>query len=58
MTGSRGADSGWTPDLLRAHLSEIGDERDLRYQQRFDAQTKAIEAALLAAKEAVMQIQL
>ncbi|MWA08720.1 hypothetical protein [Streptomyces sp. BA2] len=51
-------DSRWTPDMLRIYLSEIGDERDLRYQQRFDAQTKAIEAALLAAKEAVIKAEL
>lgn len=31
----------------------LGNERDLRYQQRFDAQTKAIADALQAAKEAV-----
>lgn len=29
------------------------DANDLRYQQRFDAQTKALDAALAAAKEAV-----
>jgi hypothetical protein len=28
-------------------------ETDLRYQQRFDAQTKAIDAALLAAEKAI-----
>ncbi|MEW2267793.1 hypothetical protein [Streptomyces sp. NPDC047868] len=60
MANSRDGDSGsgWTPDMLRTHLSEIGNERDLRYQQRFDAQTKAIEAALLAAKEAVIKAEL
>jgi hypothetical protein len=49
---------GWTPGTLKSHLTAIYDERDLRYQQRFDAQTKAVEAALLAAKEAVIKAEL
>jgi hypothetical protein len=37
----------------REYFQAILDERDLRYQQRFDAQQEALNAALLAAKEAV-----
>lgn len=39
----------WTLGTLKALM----DERDTRYQQRYDAQQKALDAALLAAKEAV-----
>jgi len=45
--------SGWTTDTLRAHVVAILNERDRRYQQRFDAQEQAMSAALTAAKEAV-----
>lgn len=48
-----GPSSGWTVDILREHLERVLAERDLRYQQRFDAQSKALEAALLAAEKAV-----
>jgi phosphopantetheinyl transferase (holo-ACP synthase) len=46
---------GWG---LREYVLELLDERDVRYQQRFEAQTKAVEAALLAAKEAVIKAEL
>jgi C4-dicarboxylate-specific signal transduction histidine kinase len=45
-------------DTLLYHFVTLIAERDVRYQQRFDAQTKAIEAALLAAKEAVVKAEL
>lgn len=52
--------SDWTVETLRQHIVEIiaGQSRllaemDLRYQQRFDAQSKALDAALLAAQVAV-----
>lgn len=45
--------SGWTTDTLRAHYDKRLEEMDLRYQQRYDAQQKALEAALLAAEKAV-----
>jgi hypothetical protein len=56
--------SGWTVGTLRAHVLALvaeADRRyvelrtadDLRYQQRFDAQEKAVRDALAAAKEAV-----
>lgn len=38
---------------LQMHIERVMAEMDLRYQQRFDAQTKAIDAALLAAEKAI-----
>lgn len=38
---------------VREHILALLTEMDLRYQQRFDAQTRALEAALLAAEKAV-----
>jgi hypothetical protein len=35
------------------HIKALLAEMDLRYQQRFDAQTRALDAALLAAEKAV-----
>lgn len=51
-------DTGWTLETLQFHFAALFEEREVRYQQRFDAQTKAIEAALLAAKEAVVKAEL
>lgn len=48
-----GAPSEWTVDTLREHMAALLVEVDLRYQQRFDAQQRALDAALLSAKEAV-----
>ena len=50
--------SGWTLDTLLVHVTALYAEGNIRNQQRFDAQTKAIEAALLAAKEAVIKAEL
>jgi hypothetical protein len=36
-----------------ANVRQLMDERDIRYQQRYDASQKALEAALLAADRAV-----
>ena len=50
MTGeTRSDESGWTVDTLHALMNE----RDIRYQQRFEAQQKALQDALLAAEKAV-----
>jgi len=56
--------SGWTVETLRAHLlSELAAlfrllaEMDLRYEQRYVAQSKALEAALLAAEKAVLKAE-
>lgn len=38
---------------LKDHVAQRFTDSDLRYQQRFDAQTNALDAALAAAKEAV-----
>lgn len=45
--------SGWTVDTLKAHFDILFAQIDLRYQQRYDAQGKALEAAMLAAEKAV-----
>jgi flagellar biogenesis protein FliO len=46
-------ESGWTVETLRSMLIKMNEERDLRYQQRFQGQLDAVMAALAAAKEAV-----
>jgi 23S rRNA pseudoU1915 N3-methylase RlmH len=45
--------SGWTVDTSRADLIARLVEMDRRYEQRFDAQEKAVLAALRAAQDAV-----
>jgi hypothetical protein len=58
------SNTGWTLDTLYTHFATVlreQDERyrealaatDLRNQQRYDAQTKALDAAFLAAEKAV-----
>jgi hypothetical protein len=57
-------DKGWTPAMLKAHFDEMLDvserhirekltDADLRYQQRFQAQTEAVNAAFLAQQTAM-----
>jgi len=41
-----------------AHARDLSDERDLRYQQRFDAQNQALEAARMSIKEGVEKAEL
>lgn len=54
MSGETEAqESGWTVDTLKAHYDGRLAEMDLRYQQRYDAQRQALDAALLAAEKAV-----
>jgi hypothetical protein len=48
-------ESAWTVDTIRAHFEAVLAERDLRYQQRFDAQEKALDAALASAEKQVNQ---
>jgi hypothetical protein len=43
----------WTIATLKEHFEAILIERDLRYQQRFEASQSALAAALQAAKEMV-----
>jgi len=45
----------WTVDTLYAYFTALFREAELRNQQRFDAQEKAIEAARIAAGRAVEQ---
>jgi len=42
---------------LREHIETLLAEKDLRYQQRFDANGAAISAALLAAEKAVTKAE-
>lgn len=45
--------SPWTIDSLREYMDSMLAASDLRYQQRFDAQEKAVRDALAAAEKAV-----
>jgi hypothetical protein len=45
--------SGWTVDTLHRHLAGLAEERNTRYQQRFEAQSEALKAAFVAADLAV-----
>lgn len=47
------ADDEWTVGRLKEHLQQISDERDRRYEQRFEAQERAVAAALAAQEKAV-----
>lgn len=49
--------SGWTIDTLHQHFTTRLAEKDLRDQQRFEAQSSAIAAALLAAEKAVSKAE-
>jgi hypothetical protein len=40
------------------HIATIFNEREIRYQQRFDAQTTAINAAMAAAEKAVTKAEI
>lgn len=53
--GGRSDSTTDQPDHISVldHFTTLLNEMDLRYQQRYDAQTKALEAALLAADKAV-----
>jgi hypothetical protein len=45
--------SGWTVDTLSAHFQSLLNQYDRRYTERFDAQEKAVLAALASAEKAV-----
>jgi hypothetical protein len=54
MSGeTRGDVSGWTLDSLKAHYDTLLTEKDLRYEQRFQAQQLGIRDALASAERAV-----
>lgn len=45
--------SGWSTDTLKAYVERVVHESDRRYEQRFEAQEKAVTAALASAALAV-----
>jgi hypothetical protein len=47
----------WTVETVLTHLTDVGDERDRRYEQRFVAQALATDAALAAAERAVLKAE-
>ena len=54
MSGETESDiSAWTIDSLRYHLEQLAADLDLRHEQRFEAQEKAVQAALVAQEKAV-----
>lgn len=48
---------GWSVDTLREHFNTILREMDTRYQQRFEAQQREVQAALTAADRAVTKAE-
>jgi hypothetical protein len=48
----------WNIDSLKEHLEAVGNEREHRHQERFEAQENAMHSALVAAKEAVVTAQI
>lgn len=55
--GCHHSNTGWTIDTLHEHFTTRLAEKDLRDQQRFEAQSSAIAAALLAAEKAVSKAE-
>jgi len=51
-------DTEWTLETLRIHLSSTLAETDKRNEQRFQAQEKAVMAALVAAEKAVAKAEI
>lgn len=49
--------SGWSTDTLKDYLERIVHESDRRYEQRFEAQEKAVRAALDSAALAVTKAE-
>lgn len=47
----------WTIPTLKEHFEALNEERDERNKQRFEAQEKAVNSALIAAKEAVTKAE-
>jgi hypothetical protein len=47
----------WTLGTLRRHVIDLMDERDRRYAERFEAQEKAVGAAISAADKAVTKAE-
>jgi phosphopantetheinyl transferase (holo-ACP synthase) len=49
--------SGWTLDTLKEHVESLLASNDRRYEQRFKDSGTAVDAALNAAKEAVLKAE-
>jgi len=45
--------NGWTVETLRRHVEALMHAHDLRYEQRYTAQTERVTDALVAQKEAL-----
>ena len=43
----------WTPSLVHRHISSVISSNDRRYEERFESQEKAINAALIATEKAL-----
>src|SRR6185369_5329462 len=54
MTGeTRSGESGWTVDTLHAFLHAVINERDVRYEQRFQAQQNALQERFEAQQKSI-----
>lgn len=51
------ADAGWTNSTLYLHFKRVIEESDLRHEQRFQAQEKALAAGFAAAEKAVTKAE-
>jgi hypothetical protein len=49
--------SSWTIDSVLVHLNRVLAEMDQRFEQRFEGQQRATDAALTSAKEAVLKAE-
>lgn len=49
--------SNWDTENLKEYFEKVLDEHELRYSQRFESSTVAVNAALAAAKEAVIKAE-
>jgi hypothetical protein len=47
----------WTVATLHEFMLKLHEEQDKRYEQRFEAQEKAVAAALASAREAVLKAE-
>jgi hypothetical protein len=52
------ANGGWTIETLREHFDVVLGANDRRYEQRFKDSQTAVDAALNAAKEAVLKAEM
>ena len=57
MSDEVSLNKSWTLEAYVSHNESMRVETDRRYEQRFAAQEKAVEAALTSAKEAVLKAE-